>query len=105
MLLLTRAARVNSLGSRMFPSTTSFVWQLARDLLFCSLCGTGVWFITRRREAWLRFVEHDLAADRRIGLPKYYISFARRFCYGNGIIVLLWMFVVLSLLLLASTVS
>lgn len=88
----------------MFPSTTSFVWELARGLLFCGLCGAGVWFVTRRREAWLRFVEHDLAADRRLGLPKSYINLARRFCYGKGILVLLWMFVGLSLLGLSSTI-
>jgi len=88
----------------MSPSTTSFVWQLARDLIFCGLSVTGLWFVTRRRQAWLKFVEHDLAADRRIGLPESYINFARRFCLGRGIIVVLWIFIVLSVLFLFSTV-
>jgi hypothetical protein len=72
--------------------------------MFCGLCVTGLWFVTRRRQAWLRFVEHDLAADRRIGLPESYINFARRFCSGRGIILVLWVFIVLSVLSLSSTV-
>jgi hypothetical protein len=83
---------------------SSFAAHLIRELLFLALCVAGLWLVTRRRDAWLRFVEHDLAADRRIGLPETYISFARRFCSGRGIIVFLWIVFVLGFLFLCLTV-
>ena len=77
-----------------------FIAQLARNLLFCFICVGCLWFVTRRREAWLRFVERDLSPQQRIHIPERFIHLQRRFCIGRGVVVFLRILVLLSVLLM-----
>src|SRR5689334_3839202 len=77
-----------------------FIAQLARDLLLCFIFGGWLWFVTRRREPWLRFVERDLARQRRIHIPEWFIHLQRRFCIGRGVVVFLWVLLLSSVLLM-----
>jgi hypothetical protein len=81
-----------------------FIEQLARDVLFCAICIGCLWFVTRHREAWLRFVERDLARQRRFHFPASFIHMTCRFCIGKGVVIFLWVMVVVSLVLMLFSV-
>jgi polyferredoxin len=89
----------------MTPTTRSFIQDLAGDLTVLGLLVACGWLITRRSNLWSRFVEHDVAFGRRIGLPNKFAEWTKRFCLGRGIIVFLWVFILLSVVFLIGDVS
>ena len=89
----------------MTPATKSFIQDIAGNLAVFSVLVACVWLITRRPNVWSRFVEHDIAFGRRIGLPERHGGWMKRFCLGRGIIVFLLVFILLSIAFLIWDVS
>lgn len=62
---------------------------------------TLLWFVTRRREQWLRYVAAEAAFWRRLRLPERIVEASRRFEASRLFVGFLWFAAVLWLLLAA----
>jgi hypothetical protein len=69
----------------------------ALALVFIAL----LWFVTRRRELWLRYVALEAAFWRRVRVPERIVETSRRFEVSRVFVGFLWFIVVLWFLLAA----